>query len=157
MRHGVSLANDKDNPAYGSPSAGLLPRGKQQSMAAGEILRTEYNFDTTNNWVATSRMRRSQDSAISAGCMNIVFYGVLNEATEELSLDELLQIKPALAKNQVPTCAINRAAQLLESPPEEGLWVTHGLIIIGLCEVLGVRSPEWRFLPNFGEIRELPI
>jgi hypothetical protein len=157
MRHGVSPANDKGNPAYGSPSAGLLPLGRQQSMAGGEKLRAEYNFDTTNNWVATSRMRRSQDSAISAGCMNLVFYGALNEATEGLSIDELLQIKPALAKRHVPSCAINRATQLLESPPQEGLWITHGLIIVGLCEVLGVRNPEWRFLPNFGEIRELPI
>lgn len=157
MRHGLSAANDANNPAYGSPAAGLLPPGREQARQAGLRLTDTHSFDTVGEWVATSRMRRTQETAVEAGCLNLVFHGQLDEATQGLPLEELLEIKPLLKRRQAPPSAIASAHQILENPPSESLWVTHGLVIVGLCEVLGVNDPEWRFLPHFGEIRELPI
>ncbi len=156
-RHGVSKANDKNSPAYGDPDAGLLELGWHQAASAGDTYRTIHGIDFTTTPVATSLFRRTQETAIGAGALHLVSYDILNEATEGLAVAELLEIRGYLDRGQSPPCAIAKAIQILNNPPSESIWFTHGLVMIGLCEVLGIADPTWRHTPNFGEIRELPI
>ncbi|MCA9308779.1 histidine phosphatase family protein [Candidatus Saccharibacteria bacterium] len=148
IRHGVSSANDKDSPAFGSPDAHLLEKGKQQARALVEPLSC-INIQAS---VATSELLRTQETAHEAGFTNIARYAILNELTTELSLKELTA---TLEHKIVPHAGIHRAEEILSNPPSEIVWFTHGLVIASLCEVLGVSQD--RFIPRFCEIRELDI
>ncbi|HTE58138.1 MAG TPA: histidine phosphatase family protein [Verrucomicrobiae bacterium] len=72
-RHGLSEANNRDNygtPAFGNPEAPLMPQGREQATELGEKLTSEYGFDLASEPVAVSMMRRTQDTAITAGSVD---------------------------------------------------------------------------------------
>ena len=69
----------------------------------------------------------------------------------------LPELKDTIANRRHTRIALKAAELILESPPEERVWVTHGLVIASLCEVLGIANQFEHFVPKFCEIRELPI
>ena len=152
-RHGVSPANDKDSPAFGSTKAPLLPVGEEQATAMGNEFTNEYSIIPSATDVAVSELTRAQQTARCAGFTKLCITPLLNEVTTQMSQEELYD---CLTNKYVPRASIEAAKRLLITPPEQIVWVTHGLVIAGLCEVLGV-SNDYRFIPRFCEIRQLTL
>ncbi len=152
-RHGVSRANDKDSPAFGSPEAPLLPLGEDQAVAMGDEFTNKYAIIPETTAVAVSRLRRAQQSARRAGFIKLTINPLLDEVTTKMSQEELYD---CLTNKYVPRASIEAAEKLLTTPPEQTVWITHGLVIAGLCEVLGV-SNQYCFIPRFCEIRHLTL
>ncbi len=85
-------------------------------------------------------------------------YPQLNEVVHGYELTYLGQ---TLDAGQLPPAALATAEFLLANRPPEGIWITHGLVIAGLYEVLGLapkrRLSRKELIPRFCEIRVLPI
>lgn len=161
IRHGLSEANNRDNrgtPAFGNPDAPLMEQGRIDAAHLNQILSLELGTDVAQIPAAASMMRRTQETAETAGFTTINTYRILNEV--DISLDDRIQIK---ATKKIPKTAlpiILRAAEtVLENPPAEPVWFSHGLLIAGMCKVLGIYQEPviQRPYPRFCEIRELPL
>jgi len=156
IRHQLSEANNRDNygtPAFDNPDAPLMPAGRDGAVILGRQLVAEFGIQVSSEPVAVSMMRRSQETAIVAGFRKLHLYPELNEVKGGLSDSE---ISAALAQKRPPQATHDAARYLLEHPPEEGIWVTHALLIASLCQQLGVYQSA-RFIPKFGEVRRLQI
>jgi broad specificity phosphatase PhoE len=103
--------------------------------------------------VAVSELLRAKETARLAGFYTLQIYSVLNEVSHGLPPLDLRQL---LDNDELPQDAIVQAENILNNPPKERLWISHGLVIAGLCKVLGIHS-EKRLIPRFCEIRELDI
>lgn len=157
VRHSLSEANNRDNygkPAFGHADAPLMPEGRIIAQGMGIELESAYGIIPVTTAVAVSRMLRSQETATEAGFIDLNKYTALNEVDTRLPHPEL---RDAIDNRQHTAVALNRAELILRNPPKEKVWVTHGLVIAGLCEVLGLASQFENFIPKFCEIRELPI
>jgi len=156
IRHGLSQANNRENygtPAFDNPDAPLMPEGRRQAIALGARLATEFSIDIAAEPVAVSAMRRPQETAQAAGFKNLNIYPELNEEKGGLSDADIVA---AIAARRPPEAARAAARFLIARPPQEKIWITHGLLIAALCQELGVYE-ETRFTPRFCEIRELPL
>lgn len=165
IRHGLSQANNRENygtPAFGNPNASLMDEGIIHATNAGNILRLPpYSVDTDITTVAVSKMRRTWETANFAGFHALRPYESLNELSHSLTLDELKHIKETLI---LPIVALRAAEDVLNSPPEENIWFTHGLLIASMCKVLDMnieprrdKNGKLTIIPDFCEIRELPV
>ena len=156
-RHAISAANDRNNIGtllFGHPDAPLIELGCEQSYEMGNVFRTKYGIDLENTEVAVSAMRRSQDTARAAGFIGLKPYDILNE------VDTLLDypiLREWIDQKRHSDVAIKAAELILKNPPKESVWITHGLVIASLCEILGIVNQFDDFVPKFCEIRELPI
>ncbi len=153
VRHGLSEANNKDSLAFGSTEAPLMELGKDQAKNLGENLNEVHAIDCSTQEVAVSKLWRTWETAFYAGFTEIHTNPLLNEATLDLTPKELHY---ALENKQIPWTAIRSAEAILDTPPQQGIWITHGLVIAGLCEVLGVEKDK-RFIPKFCEIRKITL
>jgi phosphohistidine phosphatase SixA len=156
VRHGLSEANNRENygtPAFGNPEAPLMPEGRQQAHEMGGRLAREFGIDFANQSVAVSMMRRTQETAITAGFRKLHLYPELNEEKGNMTDAET---KIALEIRRPPEATLVAARLIIENPPVEEVWVAHALLIATICQELGVYQDE-RFTPRFCEIRELPL
>ena len=156
IRHGLSEANNRNNVgtlAFASKEAPLMSEGREQARCLREVLRAEHAITTIEANVATSELLRTQQTAEEAGFRDISIYPVLNEVAHGIVLPGL---RDMLDQKLLPPVALEAAQAILENPPAESIWITHGLVIASLCHVLGVSTGE-RFIPRFCEVRELPI
>jgi hypothetical protein len=156
-RHSLSEANNRNNygtPAFGHADAPLMPEGRLIAQNIGVEFESVHGIIPATVTVAVSKMLRAQETAREAGFINLIEYAILNEVDTQLLHPEL---KNAIANRQHTTVALQAAELILENPPAEQVWVTHGLVIASLCEVLGIASQFEHFVPRFCEIRELPI
>ncbi|MDO8335895.1 MAG: phosphoglycerate mutase family protein [Candidatus Saccharibacteria bacterium] len=157
VRHSLSEANNRNNygtPAFGHADAPLMPEGRQIAQNMGLELQSIYSITPTRTPAAVSKMLRSQETASEAGFIDITKYEILNEVDTKLPYPEL---KEAIANQQHTPIALKAAKFILDNPPKEQVWVTHGLVIASLCEVLGISNQFEHFVPKFCEIRDLPI
>lgn len=157
IRHGLSTANDRKNygtPAFGSPDATLMSEGIRQATNLNSVLTQNYMIDPANTTVAVSKMRRTWETANFAGFHTLRPYESLNEATRNLTLEEIAHIR---ATRELPRIALQAAENLLNNPPEEKIWFSHGLLIASMCKVLDIHQDKENFIPRFCEIRELPV
>lgn len=158
IRHSLSEANNRDNkgtPAFGAPAAPLMPEGQEMARKLGDELRTGYGIDPACTIVAVSQLRRTRETAAYAGFGEIATYPVLNEVDKD-DID-YPTMKEGLLRGEVPQVVLDQAQQVLDRPPAERVWVTHGLVIVGLTRLLGVQDRYARLLPRFCEIRLLEI
>jgi broad specificity phosphatase PhoE len=156
IRHGLSEANNRENygtPAFGNPEAPLMPSGRGQASALGELLVTDFGIELATQPVAVSMMRRTQETAIVAGFRKLHLYPELNEEKGNMSDAET---KTALQTRRPSDATLAAARLLIEHPPLEKIWITHALLIATICQELGVYQAE-RFTPKFCEVRELPL
>ena len=156
IRHGLSEANNRENygtPAFGSPEASLMPAGREQASALGELLVADFGIRLANEPVAVSMMRRTQETAIVAGFRKLHLYPELNEEKGNMTDAET---KTALQTRRPPEATVLAARKLIEQPPAEQVWVAHALLIATICQELGIYQAE-RFTPRFCEVRELPL
>jgi hypothetical protein len=156
-RHSLSEANNRNNygtPAFGHAGAPLMPEGRSMAKEMGEEFRFVYGIIRVRTPVAVSKMLRSQETAREAGFILLREYECLNEVDTKLPLPEL---KESIINRRQTAAALKAAELLLQTPPPEEVWITHGLVIAGLCELLGIADRYEHFIPKFCEIRELPI
>ena len=156
VRHGLSEANNRRNIgtlAFASEQAPLMPAGHEQARAMGRLLMDHYSIDSQLTPVAVSRLARTQQTASSAGFLDITPYTQLDEVKHGI---ELAELRAMLDAGKLPEIALREAEATLNNPPQQAIWITHGLRIAALCAVLGVHQNE-RLIPQFCEIRELPI
>lgn len=156
VRHGLSQANNRENygtPAFGSANASLMDEGTVQATQAGEILKNEYHVSPDTTPVAVSNMRRTWETANFAGFHILRPYESLNEAMRGLTLEQIQHIRRT---RELPLPALRVAEKILDNPPEEDIWFTHGLVIASMCKILNVHQNR-PAIPTFCEIRELPL
>lgn len=156
IRHGLSEANNRENygtPAFGNPEAPLMPAGREQASALGELLVRDFSIELAEEPVAVSMMRRTQETAIVAGFRKLHLYPELNEEKGNMTDAET---KTALQIRRPPEATITAAKLLIKHPPVEKIWVTHALLIATICQELGIYQAE-RFTPKFCEVRKLPL
>jgi hypothetical protein len=152
-RHGLSFANKRDSLAFGSGEAPLMARGQLQARTLGATLQDVYGINVAETAVAVSELRRSQETAHEAGFKKIIVHAVLNEVMHNMNEPEW---RAMIAEDRLPQAATDRAELILEDPPLEPIWITHGAIIAGLCVVQGI-AQKGMLIPKFCEIRELPL
>lgn len=156
IRHGLSEANNRENIgtlAFAGIDSPLMRQGQSQAEDLGYRLSVNYGIQQAEVYVATSELRRTQETAEIAGFRQITPYAILNEVQHGFELPVLKE----MIKNRIlPPAAATAAELVLVAPPEQAIWITHGLVIAGLCAALGVYQNK-TFVPKFCEIRELPI
>lgn len=155
-RHGLSAANDRNNIgtlAFAHEQAPLIDLGKEQAQIMGELLVKSYGINPISEPVATSEMRRTEQTAEEAGFKSITRYSLLDEVRHGM---DLLEMRAMLDQGKLPPIAIRMAEETLNDPPEERVWISHGLRIAGICAVLGVHQDK-RLIPRFCEIREIDL
>jgi hypothetical protein len=156
IRHGLSEANNRNNVgtlAFASREAPLMEQGVEQAKHLRQYLFDSRGITTSDTRVATSTLERTQQTAREAGFTEIATYKALDEVEHGLELTEL---RAMLGRKELPDAALKAAELILGNPPTEGVWVSHGLVIAGLCQVIGANE-DMRFIPRFCEIREIPI
>lgn len=153
-RHGVSEANDAGNAAFGSAEAHLLPEGIEQATCLGEQLIPTYCIDPNTEPVAVSQMARTQETAHHAGFVIAKQYAQLDEVSHGLDLDGFICMKQT---RQLPAHVMRAAEDTLNNPPAERFWISHGLRIAAMCQILDVYQDEERLFQRFCEVRYLPI
>jgi len=154
IRHGLSQANNRGSLAFASDAAPLMDEGRNQARLAADVLRSRHDIVDFTQTVAVSGMRRTHETAESMGFMNLHEYPGLSEVNHGVDLAELRKM---LDQDKLPDAALRAAERIMNDPPTEEIWVTHGLVIAGLCKHLGVEDRAMRLVPKFCEIRRLPI
>lgn len=155
IRHPLSYANDErkfGTLAFASPDAELMPAGRGQALALGHRLRRFHGI-AREEAVATSQYRRTQQAARYAGFKTLHAYAGLNEVQHGVPL---LELRSMLDNGQIPDTAMAAAESVLEHPPSEAVWFTHGLVIAAMSRLLGGYE-ERRLVPRFCEVREFEI
>ncbi len=153
-RHGVSDANDEGNPAFGSPEAHLLEKGRIQAQNLGLQLPTDHGINPLVDSVAVSTLPRAVETAQEAGFSLIKQYAILDEVKHGLDLEGFMKMKETRI---IPSHVMKAAEKTLKSPPEEKFWISHGLRIAAMCQILGTYQDEERLFQRFCEVRYLPI
>lgn len=154
LRHGLSEANNRKNIgtlAFAASDAPLMEQGRTGSRKLHITLKQEFGIDTRSTPAATSTYSRTMETAILAGHVITTPYGLLDEVSHGLELPHLRQL---LDQKQLPVAALRTAEAILEKPPSEAIWYTHGLVIAGLCKILDTHQDR-RFIPEFCEARAL--
>ena len=153
IRHGISMANDRNSLAFANGEAPLIDLGREQAKRLGSLLSGVHNVDLAETPVAVSELRRSQETAYEAGFETLIVHSSLNEVIHEMGRADFRKM---IAAGRLPQIAIEGAQAILEDPPGEAIWITHGLVIAGLCQVLDVTHHR-KLIPAFCEMRTLPI
>jgi len=160
MRHALSEANNWDNigtPAHYAKNAPLMPKGREQARAKKGELITEYGINPEETAAAVSTLERSPETGREVGFAALRVYSLLDEFDPDDPKDWPLILKD-LAKGRCPQELLEEAYALLSNPPEEKVWISHGVKIAGIAHALGgIKFANNRPYPGFCEITELHI
>ena len=118
-----------------------------------KFLIENYGIEPSDLPVATSEMRRTQQTALGAGFTKLRVYPLLNEVSYRNNFADLAR-KPN--DEPLPGEILEAAQAVINDPPEEQVWFSHGLIIAGICQILRIYEDR-RLVPRYCEIRELPV
>ncbi len=152
VRHGRSQANYPYEIGINNRLATLLEEGKQQSR--GLTTNLGKLGIRTDQRVATSTFIRAKQTAWVAGFDYASAYPILDEAVDRpLTGQERDDIK---LRRIIPKEALVSADMILLSPPSEEVWITHALVIAGICQRLDVYS-DVSAIARFCETRIINI
>ncbi len=128
----------------------------RQARLAGQEFRRKYAFEPNGTDVASSELPHAHETAVNVGFRkeDIGHYALLNEVDHGLTGSLLRQL---LDRGRYPGAADIQAGHLLENPPTQPVWITSGLVVMGLCRQLGIMNQFEHFYPKHFEIRDLPI
>ena len=149
--------------AYNDPLRGYQQVGPQlteegRTMIPKELVPSleKHRIDPKDSRVAISNSSWTRLTAEAAGFKDdgMTAYGYLDDVAQGMERSVLHAL---LKAGKLPKAAIRRAKEILTDPPQESVWISHGLVIAGLCEVLGVTADFERPVPQFCEVRVLDI
>lgn len=140
--------------AFANRTAELTPRGVRECKQLATLLPTQYDIAPQRAKVAVSEFTRTQQTAKQLGfrAHAIKPYPILNEVEHGIELE---QLRAMLRRNQVPSVALQAAEKTLATAPTESVWIAHGLLIAGICKVLGTANLYERPVPRQCEVRRL--
>jgi len=152
IRHCNSEGNRHNELSFGPKGSKLNDEGIRQAKQLRKKMQ-DIDLDVESEPAASSEMRRAYSTAFHAGFKTINLYALLNETSSDLSPGELDAI---LERKAAPPSAIAAAQNLLENPPKEKVWVTHGQLIAGIAHVLGIPVSDL-FIPDMGTVTKLEL
>lgn len=161
IRHAQSTANLMDEPgsmtegelAFVNRAAGLTELGEQQCYSLAPLLFSEYGIEPSTTLVAVSTYQRPKLTAELLGFLiNPTPYPQLDEVDHGISTRRIRELVRA---NRIPDIAVEAGRIALEQAPEEHVWVTHGLLIAGMCIELGIVDQFERPVPRQCEVRRI--
>lgn len=151
IRHGFTGVKRDQRDAFGVEGPPLDELGQKQAKKLKQAL-IHLGVDPSTESVAISEFLRTRQTAELAGFTNIQVRPVLNEVQTGLPGDEL---KAMLAEKHLPPAVLERAQAALDNPPKEAVWISHGLLIMGLCELFGIKNDPFEL--EFCSITEINI
>lgn len=164
IRHAHSKANEADSSnltgeglAFANRSAGLTDEGKLQCQELELLLRTRHGVIPAKTKVAVSTFERTRLTAVELGFVIINPYAQLDEVDPGLPIEKYRRYVEG--HHRLPEvslrAAIAAAEVVLENPPEEEVWISHGLLIAGICSILEIGQQYDRLNPEQCEVREI--
>jgi hypothetical protein len=140
--------------AFANRSAELTSRGKAECKKLAIVLPAEYGINVYDARAAVSKFVRTQQTARLLGFRKDMTlpYSELDEVDHGMELGTL---RAMLRQNQIPPIALKAAKATLRQAPSEDVWVSHGLLIAGLCAVLGTVDQYERPVSRQCEVRRL--
>ncbi len=149
IRHAKTDANRLTRAVFGKSGAPINDEGKQQAAGLRHEL-TRLNIDIETEPVAVSELLRTKQTAELAGFKNITVNPLLNEVNTADPKHTL----ELVAQGKLPEETIVAAKAILANPPKQKIWVTHGLVMAGILQVLGLTDP-YNLIPKHCEIIEI--
>ena len=166
IRHAHSKANDTDSSgltgedlAFANHSAELTGKGKLQCQELKLLLPKRHGVVPVQTKVAVSTLERTRLTAVELGFVTITPYPQLDEADPGLPIEEYrAYVKWHRRLPEVSLQAAVAAAEaLLENPPKADVWISHGLLIAGICTVRKVGNEYKRLNPEPCEVRRVTL
>lgn len=151
IRHAQTDANRLTRTTYGNQGAPINDSGLKQAQTMHRKL-LELGIDIENEPAAVSALIRTQQTAEAAGFKNLVIYHVL----DEVKTDDPHMTQALIKSGGLPPEARIAAKKILDQPPKEKIWVTHGQIIVALLQELNLTDPA-KFMPDFCEVRIIEL
>ncbi len=136
IRHGSTGIKRQERVTYGVEGPPLDSLGRRQSLELRNEL-ISLGIDLNDEGVAVSELLRTKQTAEQAGLKRLQTYSVLNEINTGMPHVELMTF---LADKQLPNAVITRAQDILNNPPKELIWISHGLVIMGLRQAMGLKD-----------------
>ncbi len=151
IRHAKASGGRYDRHLFPKEGAPLSDQGiNDAKQLKFKLLNENIDFQQT---VAVSELVRTKQTAINAGFQHLKAYSMLNEIDSgmpELELEKFIKNK------QVPKKAVIAAKRLLKNPPDEDIWVTHGMLIAGIGHVLKIPTTDF-YIPDMASITKIVI
>lgn len=151
IRHGETGVKRGERSQYGKTGPPIDAQGKKQSIELGKKL-VDLGVEISSEPVAVSEYLRTRQTAELAGFKSLHENPLLNEVFTGLTPGEL---KSLLERKQLPDVVLEKARAILDNPPVEKVWITHGLVIMGLRQLLGTQADP--FDPPKCEVFEMEI
>ena len=131
---------------YGEAGPPLNRTGLDRARKLGaELARRGINVAAVP--AAASPLLRARQTARNAGLLKAMPSPLLAEVVTA----DPGKTSALLEARQLPEEALTAAEALLGSPPEGAIWVTHGLLMMGVLSKLDKTDPD-HFIPDYCEI-----
>ena len=151
IRHAKAIGGRYDRHLFPEEGAPLSDQGVEDAKSLNDTLQN-LNIDFQQT-VAVSELLRTKQTAIYAGFQYVKQYDVLNEIDSGMAEPELEEL---IKNKEVPRQAVIAAKRLLKNPPEEDIWVTHGMLIAGIGHVLNIPTTDL-YIPDMASITKIVI
>ena len=136
VRHAETDATRQTKDDFGPLGAPLNGQGRISAQKLHKKLAAQ-GVDFSQS-VAVSELQRTQQTAIIAGFNNLVVNPLLNE----IDGGDPDKIDKDIAQRISSEFAIKAARKLLENPPTQKYWFTHGQLTAALLDLLGYGDRE---------------
>lgn len=151
VRHAKSQANYPYEIGVNNKTAALTPNGKEQAKGLASSL-SQFGISSERR-IATSTFMRAKQTAWLAGFWNATAYPILDEAIDRPLTEQERDL--IHERGILPADALTAAEALLHEPPIEEVWITHALVIAGICQRLNIQADA--IIPRFCEVRAIEI
>ncbi|HET6924215.1 MAG TPA: phosphoglycerate mutase family protein [Candidatus Saccharimonadales bacterium] len=150
IRHAQTDSTRLNRHLDGPDGAPLNETGERAARALRDEL-TAAGIEVQHVKVAISELVRTRQTAEAAGFVseNMRVDPLLNE----VNTPDPAATQRLVEQGKLPLEAFAAARAILDNPPEEPVWVTHGLVIAALRELLGLPG----FIPPMASICEIEI
>lgn len=150
-RHGHTGVTRDQRLQFGKSGPPLDTKGQKQAKEL-QFKLLSMGVDAQTTPVVVSEYLRTRQTAELAGFQVIGENSLINEIFTGIPNETL---KGMVSKQKLPQIVLDKAQAILDNPPEQKVWITHGLVIMGLRQLLGINAEP--FDPPHCEVIELEI